>query len=235
MEFGCSSVTSEPQAWTWASITKWSCYFCLSSQLDLRRLLSISYMLTHKMNVQPTSTSAQILWFIFELMYTDSAWNGLLSPANISVLHCKSFRPSVRSCLLQPVNHFGKTSRKQLTILPRFSIFQKFIEIIRNNIFLCFSVKSHGGLPKIKRVSSHRLEFGFSRRIMYGMTIISTSNSNNLNFLSKSPKYAIESSEEHLTLKYHLYKKPNKYHLKVRIFEVSSGEFCPYVEDSVIV
>ena len=90
------------------------------------------------MNGQPTSTSAQILWFIFELMYTDSAWNGLLSPANISVLHCKSFRPSVRSCRLQAVNHFGIKSRKQLIIWP-FSNFQQFIEIIRNSLLLlCF-------------------------------------------------------------------------------------------------
>lgn len=64
------------------------------------------------MNVLPTSTSAQFLLSIFVLMYTDSARNGLLSPANISVLHCRSFRPSVRSCLLQAVNH-GKKSQKQ--------------------------------------------------------------------------------------------------------------------------
>lgn len=81
------------------------------------------------MNGLPTSTSAQFLLPIFVLMYTDSAWNGLLSPANIIVLHRKSFRPSVRSCLLQAVNHFGKKSWKQLLILTRFLIFKRFIEL----------------------------------------------------------------------------------------------------------
>lgn len=50
---------------------------------------------------QATSTRAQLFRPIFALMNTDSAWNSLLSPTKISVLQCNSFKPSVRSCLLQ--------------------------------------------------------------------------------------------------------------------------------------
>lgn len=59
----------------------------------------------------PTSTRAQVFLSIFALMCTDSAWNGLLAPTNMSVLHRKFLRPSVRSCLL-PVNPFFINNRR---------------------------------------------------------------------------------------------------------------------------
>lgn len=47
-----------------------------------------------------TSTRVQFFLPILSLICTDSAWNGLLSPTKISVLHCNFFKSSVRSCLL---------------------------------------------------------------------------------------------------------------------------------------
>lgn len=111
MEFGCSSVTSEPQASTWSSEVCKAIVLCLC-------VIWVSYVISYLMDMDydGTSTSAQILLSIFVLMWIDSAWNGLLSPANISVLHCKFFSPSLRSRLLQVFQHFGNESWEQMII-----------------------------------------------------------------------------------------------------------------------
>lgn len=89
---GCSSVTSDPHAWT--------CNACQLPDLDLETSNSLNDREPCRL-LLTTSTRAQYLLSSFDVMWTASVWNWEFSPTKIRVLHWSCFSCSVKSYLLK--------------------------------------------------------------------------------------------------------------------------------------